>query len=80
MNEIFKNQDEVIGNIKDSARELGADMGNKEGSQEASPDRIVAKKNCKLCYGRGVIVASFPGNNGNTGEYHMYCGCVKEIQ
>lgn len=76
MNDIFSNQDEVIGNIEESARELGANITPK--SQAAGP-LAKPKRNCKLCYGRGYVVMSFPGNDGNEDIYKTYCRCVKVL-
>lgn len=76
-NNIFNNESGRIENMKESARELGADIGS---SVEADPQpRVKAKRNCKNCWGKGWATYSFPGNKGNTEAKHFYCACVKFI-
>lgn len=73
MNDIFKNQSEVIDNIKESAKELGANIGDKT-KRAPTP---VAKKNCKMCWGKGWVTHSFPGNGGDDEARNFYCKCIK---
>lgn len=72
MNDIFSNQNEVMDNIRESAKELGADID--EGTKQPEP---IPKRNCKLCWGKGWVVHSFPGNRGDTEVFNFYCKCVK---
>jgi len=74
MNDIFENQNEVMDNIRESAKELGADIGM---GTKQKPS-FVAKKNCKKCWGKGWLTHSFPGNNGDLEEFNFYCTCVKQ--
>lgn len=76
MNDIFENQNEVIDNIKESARELGT---NVDVDTKSAPVPV-AKKNCKLCWGKGWVTHSFPGNNGDTEQFNFYCKCVRRVQ
>ena len=73
MNDIFKNQSEVIDNIMESAKELGVNIGP-DVKQGPAP---VAKKKCKACWGKGWVTHSFPGNKGGGEARHFYCKCVK---
>ncbi len=73
MSDIFENQSEVVENIRESAKKLGADL-DKEPKQKPVP---VAKSNCKLCWGKGWLVHSFPGNRGDEDVFNLYCRCVK---
>jgi len=72
MNDIFENQTEVIENIRESAKELGAEVG------EIEKEKVfVVKKNCKICWGKGWVAYSFPGNKGDKEVSNFYCKCVK---
>jgi hypothetical protein len=72
MNGIFENQSEVIDNIKESAKQLGIDLGGIPEQTE-----LVVKKNCKKCWGKGWLTYNFPGNNGDEEVFNFYCICVK---
>jgi len=81
MSNIFENESEVVDNIMKSAKELGADLGTRgtkeeRSTHEATPN-IKAKSNCKLCWGKGWMRYSFPGNKGDEQETLFYCKCVK---
>ena len=41
--------------------------------------RLKSKQNCPLCYGRGTLVYSFPGKDGNKKTSLIYCRCVKYV-
>lgn len=57
--DIFTNQKEVVENIKESAANLGIDT-KKVVPDEKPKQQLMAKKNCKTCYGRGVLtIAGF---------------------
>jgi len=73
MNDIFENQSEVMDNIRESAKELGADLGERPANQP----QPIPKKNCKLCWGKGWLAHSFPGNRGDKEVFNFYCRCVK---
>ena len=74
---IFKDNDKMIENSRESARALGFDV-----PKTVKKMVHVAKKNCKTCYGAGVVTVSFPGNRGDTRSHRIFCGCVsqKEIE
>ena len=75
MNDIFENQTEVVENIRESAKELGADI---DAARSQAPS-MVAKKNCKLCWGKGWVTRGFPGNKGDTDEFNVFCRCVRQV-
>jgi len=57
--DIFTNQKEVVENIKESAANLGIET-KKVVPEEKPKQQLMAKRNCKTCYGRGVLtVAGF---------------------
>jgi len=59
-NNIFDNQDERAENIIESAENLGIDRKNVE--MLSKPRRVVvAKKNCKKCFGTGFLRLFPPG-------------------
>lgn len=83
MNEIFDNQSEVIENIKDSAENLGFDVGRNKTKEELDENQgpvLVAKRNCKMCWGKGWVTCSFPGNDGKGDSKNFYCTCVKPMK
>jgi len=55
--DIFKNQKEVVDNIKESAANLGIEP-SKVAVEDKSRQQLMAKKNCKTCYGQGVITVA----------------------
>lgn len=57
--DIFTNQKEVVENIKESAANLGIET-KKVVPDEKPKQQLMAKRNCKTCYGRGVLtIAGF---------------------
>ena len=74
-NDIFENQEEVFDNIRESAKALGAEVR----TDQTQMTRLVAKKKCKWCYGKGTLTYSFPGNDGNESVTLVYCKCVKQV-
>lgn len=59
--DIFTNQKDVVENLKESAVNLGIDPARvAPPEKEPAKQQLMAKKNCKTCYGRGVLtVAGF---------------------
>lgn len=74
---IFEDADAVLENTRESARELGYHVPKMVKKKVA-----VAKRKCNSCWGKGLLVASFPGNDGDDRSYTVQCGCVtiKEIE
>lgn len=54
-NDIFTNQKEVVQSLKDSAANLGIDPDKVVPPERKKKQVMVAKRNCKLCYGQGVL-------------------------
>jgi hypothetical protein len=56
-NDIFTNQKEVVENLRGSAQNLGIDPEKVAPSETAQKKQkvYVAKKNCKKCWGQGVL-------------------------
>lgn len=71
MSDIFENEDEVMENIYESAEALGTSI------RKRNIPIAVPKSDCKLCYGRGVVSHSFPGNHGFCSTEEIRCKCVK---
>lgn len=92
--DIFTNQKEVVENIKDSAASLGLDPNKVVPPTEKRPV-MMAKKNCNLCYGQGVLtIAGHKERNTRKKEVFytrlnendpdpnkglIYCKCVRQI-
>ena len=58
--DIFTNQKEVVENLKESAVNLGIDPSRVAPTEEKPKQQLMAKKNCKQCYGQGVLtIAGF---------------------
>ena len=70
-NNIFDNQDEVAENLEDSAEAMGIDRE----SVSMKPRRVlVARNNCKRCYGKGFQDIMPPGSK----TFNRYpCKCVR---
>ena len=81
MNEIFEDQADVIENIRDSAKTIGMNVLDNEERKEAAEGEtlLVAKRNCKVCWGKGWVTCSFPGNDGSGESKNFYCTCVKQV-
>ena len=57
---IFQNQDEVVDNIKEAAEATGAATKGLDALRDGAPKEfLVAKKNCKNCWGRGQVTVIF---------------------
>ena len=53
---IFENQGEVAENLKKSAEELGIQTSGIDKIKDGKPlEFLVAKKNCKMCWGKGTV-------------------------
>lgn len=55
---IFQNQEDVVENLKDSAKAVGVNIDEKsvDKLKDGGPiEVLVAKNNCKWCYGRGTV-------------------------
>lgn len=53
---IFQNQDEVVENIKEAAETVGVTTEGIDKLKEGKPlEFLVAKKNCKQCWGKGTV-------------------------
>ena len=53
---IFQNQEEVAENIKTAAVAVGANMEGVDKIKSGRPlEFLVAKKNCRQCWGRGQV-------------------------
>lgn len=74
-NDIFDNQDEVAENIGDSAEAMGVDRE----SVSMKPRKVlVARNNCKRCYGRGYQDI-MPVGSKTFNRYPCRCVRVKVI-
>ena len=67
---IFINQDQVAKNIKDSAEKLGAPKVKTKKAR-----LMMARKNCKICYGQGKFKHILPNSKA---EKVLYCQCVTQ--
>lgn len=92
--DIFTNQTEVVDNIRGSAENLGLDP-NKVVQKTEKKNVLMAKKNCNLCYGRGVLtIAGHRERNTRKKEVFykrlnenepdpnkglIYCKCVRQV-
>jgi hypothetical protein len=74
---IFEDNNKLIENTRESARALGFNVPNM-----VKKKVHIAKKKCKTCLGRGILITSFPGNFGFQEKNKSLCGCVveKEIE
>lgn len=64
---IFQNQNEVVDNLKGAAEATGATAQGLDGLREGGPKEfLVARKNCKTCWGRGQVTVIFNEKNINT--------------
>ena len=53
---IFQNQEAVVDNIKDAAKTVGAGVEGIDKLKDGKPlEFLIARKNCKQCWGRGVV-------------------------
>jgi len=70
---IFEDGEKVIENARESARELGFHV-----PKMIKKKILIAKKRCGICYGKGYLTLSFPGNHGSKDVQNIYCKCVTE--
>lgn len=81
---IFTNEKDVVENLRDSAQNLGINPDDVKPVTEKKKV-LVAKKNCKHCYGIGTLVFVPLRKNTSISEQTeknkrlVYCKCVKEI-
>jgi hypothetical protein len=66
--DIFTNQKDVVKNLKDSAANLGIDPNKVVPPEKKKKQILVAKKNCKVCYGQGVLTIAGHDVATNTKE------------
>lgn len=71
--DIFENQDKVINNINESAKNLGIDDKMPKIRKEV---RAFAKRNCKRCYGLGGFAHTAPDGKKGT----LQCQCVRYFE
>jgi hypothetical protein len=75
--DIFENQSEVVDNIKKSAENLGVDV-----KVEAEKKKVpAAKKNCRLCWGQGLLTYCPPPRDRKDvpEKTTIACKCVRLI-
>ena len=68
---IFQNQKQVAENLKKSAESLGLEIDDATIEKLAAgtlQEVLVAKKNCKMCWGRGIV--DFVPNQKNDTHNH----------
>lgn len=71
MSDIFTNEDEVNQNITDSVEKLG--IAPKQQTKEQKGPVYIVKKNCKFCWGKGLLRLITPKGQ----EKNHLCRCVR---